>query len=106
MSNEQTPTSEKRSRRRARIARRIRVRPSDPEEDDFEDISVSINASRQGVYFATRREGYRIGLRVFVTYPYGLAHDPNNCEYVGEILRIDKLPVGNFGIAIRLLTTI
>jgi hypothetical protein len=100
------PSSDKRFKPRARIARKIRVRPSNPEEDDFEDISVSINASRDGVYFSSKRESYRVGLRLFVTYPYGEAHDPSNREYVAEVVRVETLREGTFGIALRLLSTI
>ena len=100
------PSSDKRFTPRARIARRIRVRPSSPQEDDFEDISITINASREGVYFSSKRKVYRVGLRLFVTYPYGEAHDPSNREYVGEVVRVETLREGDFRIAIKLLSTI
>jgi hypothetical protein len=29
-----------------------------------------------------------------------------NCEYVAEVVRIDKLPNGKFGVAIHLLMTV
>jgi len=36
----------KRSSRRAKIARPVRVRPSDPRDEHFEDLPVSVNASK------------------------------------------------------------
>jgi hypothetical protein len=29
-----------------------------------------------------------------------------NCEYVGEIVRVEKLPNGKFGVAVHLLMTV
>jgi hypothetical protein len=49
---------QKRRSRRAKIARPLRVRPSDPKDDHFEDLPMSVNASKEGIYFLTRREKY------------------------------------------------
>lgn len=93
---------EKRHSRRAKIAKPLRVRPSDPRDDHFEDMPVSANASREGIYFTTRRQGYYKGMRVFVTFPYASANDPANSEYMGEIIRVEELPNGKFGVAVHL----
>src|ERR1035438_5808395 len=82
----------KRSNRRAKIAKPLRVRPSEPRDDHFEDLPVSVNASKDGIYFVTRRENYYKGMRVFVTFPFSSAHDPMNCEYVAEVVRVETLP--------------
>jgi hypothetical protein len=102
----QKPFLNKRRSRRAKIARPLRVRPSEPKDDHFEDFPVSVNASREGILFTTRREGYYPGMRVFVTFPYTSAHDPMNCEYVAQVVRVDKMPNGKFGIAVDLLMTV
>ena len=94
--------SVKRSSRRAKMARPLRVRPSEPRDEHFEDLPVSVNASKEGIYFTTRREAYYPGMRVFVTFPFSSAHDPMNCEYVAQVLRVDKLPNGKFGVAVHL----
>ena len=96
----------KRRSRRAKIARTLRVRPSDPKDEHFEDLPVSINASKEGVLFKTRRATYYPGMRVFVTFPYNSPHDPMNCEYVAQVVRVDKLPNGRFGVAVDLLMTV
>jgi PilZ domain len=96
----------KRRSRRAKIARPLRIRPSEPKDEHFEDLPVSINASREGVYFTTRRETYYVGMRVFVTFPYTSAHDPMNCEYVAQVVRVEKHSNGKFGIALNLLMTV
>jgi hypothetical protein len=87
------------------MARPLRVRPSDPRDKHFEDLPVSINASKDGIYFATKLASYYPGMRLFVTFPFTSAHDPMNCEYVAEVLRVDKLPRGKFGVAVILKMT-
>ena len=97
---------EKRRSRRAKIVRTLRVRPSEPRDDHFEDLPISVNASKEGIYFTTRKESYYRGMRVFVTFPYTSPHDPMNCEYVAQVVRVEKLPNGKFGVALNLLMTV
>jgi len=102
---EQTETQYKEMRRsrRAKIVKPLRVRPSEPRDDHFEDLPVSINASKEGIYFHTRRNNYYKGMRVFVTFPFTSAHDPMNCEYVAEVVRVETLAHGRFGVALHLM---
>ena len=97
---------EKRRSRRAKIAKPLRVRPSEPRDEHFEDMPVSINASKEGIYFHTRRSSYYKGMRVFVTFPFSSAHDPMNCEYVAEVVRVEPLPNARFGVALHLIMTV
>jgi hypothetical protein len=97
--------AEQRRSRRAKIARPVRVRPSEPRDEHFEDLPISVNASKEGIYFVSRREAYYPGMRVFVTFPFSSAHDPMNCEYVAEVVRVEKLPNGRSGVAVHLKMT-
>ena len=99
--NENRAADNRRSRR-AKIARPVRVRPSEPRDDHFEDVPVSVNASRDGLYFVSRLHSYYPGMRVFITFPYSSPHDPMNCEYVGQVLRVEKLDNGKTGVAVHL----
>src|SRR3974377_2494134 len=101
-----TKYAEQRRSRRAKIAKPLRVRPSEPRDEHFEDIPVSINASKEGIYFQTRRENYYKGMRVFVTFPFTSPHDPMNLAYVAEVVRVDNLPNNRFGVALHLLMTV
>jgi hypothetical protein len=92
----------KRSNHRVKIVRPVRVRPSEPRDEHFEDLPVSVNASKEGIYFTSRLNSYCEGMRLFVTFPYNSAHDPMNCEYVAEVVRGEELPKGKFGVAVRL----
>jgi hypothetical protein len=96
------PASELRRGRRAKLARPMRVRPSEPRDDHFEDLPNSVNASKHGIYFISKRSNYYKGMRVFVTFPYTSAHDPMNSEYLAEVVRIDSLPNNKFGVAVDL----
>jgi hypothetical protein len=96
----------KRRSRRAKMARTLRVRPSEPRDEHFEDLPISIDVSKEGIRFATRKTNYYPGMRVFVTFPYSSPHDPMNCEYVAQVVRVDKLPNGKFGVAVNLLMTV
>jgi len=97
--------AEKRRSRRAKIVKPLRVRPSEPRDEHFEDNPVSINASKEGIYFHTRRGNYYKGMRLFVTFPYTSVHDPMNCEYVAEVVRVEKLANGRYGVAVQLKMT-
>jgi hypothetical protein len=102
------PTREhpdKRPSRRAKIVGPVRVRPSDLRDDHFEDLPISVNASKEGIFFTTRRNSYYKGMRVFVTFPFSSSHDPMNCEYVAEVARVEALPNGKFGVAVNLKMT-
>lgn len=96
------PVKEKRAGRRAKIATPVRVRPSEPRDDHFEDLPISVNASKSGIYFTSRLHSYYPGMRVFVTFPYSSPHDPLNCEYVAQVVRVEKLENGKTGVAVHL----
>jgi hypothetical protein len=47
---------------------------------------------------------YLVGIRLFVTYPFTFTNDLRKSLHVAEVLRVDKLGDGRFGVAIRLMT--
>lgn len=94
--------SEQRKSRRAKIAKPVRVRPSDPLNDHFEDQPISVNASKEGIYFIPTQGTYYNGMSVFVTFPFSSPHDPLNCEYAAQVVRVEELPNGKSGVAVHL----
>jgi hypothetical protein len=94
---------ERRSTRRCKITQLMRVRPSDPEKDHFEDLRGSLSVSRTGVYFHTSETSYEIGMRLFVTMPYSNNPTAMNREYLAEVVRKDGLANGLTGIGIKML---
>jgi hypothetical protein len=94
---------ERRGTRRCKITQLMRIRPSDPNKEHFEDIRGSVSVSRSGVFFQSSEAGYEVGMRLFVTMPY--SQDPASMarEYLAEVVRRDVLPTGMFGIGIKIL---
>jgi len=95
--------TERRGSRRCKITQLMRIRPSDPNVDHFEDMRGSGSVSRSGVYFQSSEPNYEVGMRLFVTMPY--SKDPASMcrEYLAEVVRRDVLPTGMFGIGIKIL---
>ncbi len=94
---------ERRGTRRCKITQLMRVRPSDPEKERFEDLRGSLSVSRTGVYFHSSEPLYEIGMRLFVTMPYSKDPTALNREYLAEVVRKDALPNGLNGIGIKML---
>jgi PilZ domain len=99
----ETKQSERRRSRRVRMKQGLRVRPTNPQDGTFEEISTTANMSQGGIYFITKRDDYREGMRLFVTAPYHSPHSPQNYEYLGQIARIDVLESGQKGVAVTFL---
>jgi hypothetical protein len=96
------PGSERRGKRRVKVAQPVRVRASDPGWYNFDEVRATINICRDGVYFPTDMTTYRMGMRLFVVFPYSDLPGALNTEYIGKVVRVDKLTHGRFGIAVHL----
>ena len=94
---------ERRRKARLRLPQTIRVRPSDPHLHDFDEILPTLNTSRDSVYFASKNEFYKVGMRLFVTCPYSDGLGSINRESLGKVVRIDDLGNGRRGIAVEIL---
>jgi hypothetical protein len=81
----------------------LRVRPTNSQDGTFEEISSTADMSQGGIYFVTKREDYREGMRLLVTVPYHSPRSPQNYEYLGQITRVDALENGQKGIAVTFL---
>ena len=95
--------TERRGSRRCKITQLMRIRPSDPNKEHFEDMRGSVSVSRSGVYFQSSEAGYEVGMRLFITMPYSQDPASMNREYLAEVVRRDALPTGMFGIGIKIL---
>ena len=95
--------SERRSNRRCKITQLMRIRPSDPERDHFEDLRGSMSVSRTGVYFQTSEVGYELGMRLFVTMPYTQGAASMSREYLAEVVRVEAMANGMTGIGFKIL---
>src|SRR5712691_10545967 len=95
--------NERRNSRRCKITQLMRIRPSDPEKDHFDDIRGTLSVSRSGVFFHSSEPKYAIGMRLFVSMPYSQDPTSMNREYLAEVVRRDVLPTGMFGIGFKIL---
>jgi hypothetical protein len=95
--------SERRGSRRCKITQVMRIRPSDPDSNYFEDLRGTVSASRSGIYFHTTELGYELGQRLFVTMPYSGDPCVIGREYLAEVVRRDTLQNGMIGIGFKTL---
>lgn len=94
---------ERRRQKRAAVKLAARVRPADLCTGEFHEVLITVNASRQNLYFTTTSERYRLGMRLLVTFPYDFAHDTVVAsEDAGEVTRTERLPDGRIGVAVHL----
>ena len=98
-----TSQAERRGSRRCKINQLMRIRPSDPEKEHFEDLRGTTSVSRSGVFFQSSERGYELGMRLFVTMPYSREPAATSREYLAEVVRLEALPNGLNGIGIKLL---
>ena len=98
-----TTQTERRSSRRCKITQLMRIRPSDPELEPFEDIRGTVSVSRTGVFFHSSEPAYEVGMRLFVTMPYSKEPAAMSREYLAEVVRRDQLPNGLYGIGFKIL---
>jgi hypothetical protein len=96
-------TEERRRKGRLRLPRVVRVRPSEPGLNEFDEILPTLNASMDSVYFVSKNRRYKEGLRVFITYPYLDSPGSINQESLGKVVRVDELDHGRRGIAVQIL---
>jgi hypothetical protein len=101
-----TSTQERRRKPRFKIPQMIRVRPSSPTPENFDEILPTINAARNSVYFVPQNGIFEPDMRVFVTYPYATGPGAINQEFIGRVARVDKLPGNRQGVAVELLMPI
>jgi hypothetical protein len=101
--NRATLAAERRGSRRCKITQLMRIRPSDPERDHFDDLRGTLSVSRSGVYFQTSETGYELGMRLFVSMPYSQEAAAMSREYLAEVVRVDSLANSMTGIGFKIL---
>jgi PilZ domain-containing protein len=94
---------DKRRSRRIRIGQPMRVRGSDPKDSNVQEVNVTKNVAREGVYFVSPLEAYYEGMRLYVTVPHHTPRDPQDREYLAQVVRVEKLEEGRCGVAVQFL---
>jgi CheY-like chemotaxis protein len=94
--------ADRRRRRRAMISAPLRVRAVDLTEGGPEEISTTLDVSRNGVLFATSLPAFVPGMEVAVTFPYSRSAQIPQAEQAGRVVRVTELPDGRRSVAIAL----
>jgi len=88
---------------RAKLSQPMRIRPYSSHLP--EEICITQNVSRKGFYFQTSLGHYFAGMYVNVTRNFH-AGDPMSREETGDVVRVERLKTGGWGVAIRILSDI
>jgi hypothetical protein len=92
-------TPDRRREPRVQVDRLVYVQPADDGQGHFEEVRSMRDLSRSGFYFTTERNCYAVGNQLHVIPAFGCL----NLEYLGEVVRIENLPQGEIGVAVRLI---
>ena len=92
--------------RRISIGLPVRLIPSLPRGERFEEIGTTSNVSREGFYFLTKGEQYHEGMRLLVTLPCHSPRDRRDREYLAQVVRVELLDGGQRGVAVQLLSSV
>jgi hypothetical protein len=96
----QIDTNERRQVQREDLSEPVLVCPCDPE--CHEEVCTTLNISRNGLYFTSTAGHYFPGMNVIVT-PNFRPDDSTQQEYMGDVLRLERLEAGKWGVAVRIL---
>jgi PilZ domain-containing protein len=96
----QNVISERRRAPRENVSESVLICPCDSEYP--EEVCTTLNVSQSGLYFATGRDHYYPGMNVIVTFD-SRSDNLMPQEYIGDIVRLDRLGESKWGVAIRIL---
>src|SRR5260370_3782148 len=96
----ETAKHERRKAPRVKLPRRVRVRPFDFRLS--EEVCMTANVSRTGLYIETAAGHYNAGMNVSVTRNFQ-PEDRMHREETGTVTRVERLKDGRWGVAIRIL---
>ena len=96
----QIALNERRQTQREDLSEPVLICPCDPECP--EEVCTTLSVSRNGLYFTTTTGHYFPGMDVIVT-PNFRPDDSMQREYIGDVVRLERLEDGKWGVAIRIL---
>jgi len=93
---------DRRRRRRALISAPIRVRAVHVTQGGPDEISTTLDVSRNGVLFVTSLAGFASGMEVAVTFPYAGSPHTVRSEQSGRVVRVSKMTDDRRSVAVAL----
>jgi hypothetical protein len=96
----QIDISERRQWRREDLSESVLICPFDPECP--QEVCTTLNVSQGGLYLATTTGHYFPGMNGIVT-PNFRPDESMRREYIGDVVRLERLEDGKWGVKIRIL---
>jgi hypothetical protein len=96
---------DKRRSRRIRMGQPMKVRVLNS-KDTFEELNITKNVSREGIFFISSLARYHEGMRLYVTVPHHDPRDPQDREYLAQVVRLEILDEGQYGVALQFLSEV
>lgn len=93
--------SERRRRKRVRVSAQVRVRATDPRAEDFTEVAMTVDVSRDGILFSTERRDFWKGMSIGVTFPFSTAPGALNSEEPAEVVRTVELGDNRLGVGVQ-----
>jgi CheY-like chemotaxis protein len=94
---------DRRSRRRAKISAPVHIRGMNSAEA-FEDVTKTVDVSRDGLLFVSRYKSYEAGQFLDVTFPYSDARGALNSSQPAEVVRVVAQPHGKVHVAVHFIS--
>jgi len=103
LNTREAPTclKDRRGTRRSQRANLVYLQSAPSQGEQFEEIRTLHDHSESGFYFITERTSYFLGMQLHAIP----AVTSVNFEFVGEVVRVEALPGGEYGVAVKLLRT-
>jgi CheY-like chemotaxis protein len=92
--------TDRRKRRRALISAPIRIRSIDVTSNGPDEVSTTVDVSRNGILFLTIDKSFHRGMEVAVTFPYTKCPGVPQSEQPGNVVRVSALSNGQIAVAI------
>jgi len=94
---------DRRTRRRAFISAPVRVRSAYGRSNGPDEISTTVDVSRNGFLFLSPRAGFAPGMVVSVTFPYSKSALAVQAEQPGRVVRVSAVADGRFAVGVALI---
>jgi hypothetical protein len=96
---------ERRRARRVKIELAAHLKPYYQSHHLPPEIQPTLNISKDGIYFATRREGYSVGMHVLVTCPHTDAGRDAEGD-LARVVRVEPRDEKEWGVALNFVRSI
>ena len=87
---------------RVKCSEPVRIRSAEDSSNHFDDVCITQNISRDGLYFTSEHSAYREGMRLVINFLYHVQFSAPHTDYLGQVVRVDESKDGGVGVAVKL----